>query len=185
MAIPPDDKDWTWVLERPCPDCGFDSSTREKTDLGRDIRASAESWQRVMSRHDVRVRPTEDRWSPLEYGCHVRDLFAIFDRRLVLMLSETNPTFENWDQDTTAAEDRYETQHPGTVAGQLYTAASALADRFEHVREEQWQRPGTRSNGSMFTVESLGMYLIHDPVHHLWDVSGALGRLGGRAGGTA
>ena len=21
--VPPDTKDWTWVLERPCPDCGF------------------------------------------------------------------------------------------------------------------------------------------------------------------
>lgn len=25
MAITPDTKDWTWVLERPCPECGFDT----------------------------------------------------------------------------------------------------------------------------------------------------------------
>jgi hypothetical protein len=24
--IVPDTKDWTWVLERPCPECGFDAS---------------------------------------------------------------------------------------------------------------------------------------------------------------
>ena len=24
MAIIPDTKNWTWVLERPCPECGFD-----------------------------------------------------------------------------------------------------------------------------------------------------------------
>ena len=24
MPIVPDDKNWTWVLERPCPECGFD-----------------------------------------------------------------------------------------------------------------------------------------------------------------
>ena len=23
--IVPDDKDWTWVLERVCPECGFDA----------------------------------------------------------------------------------------------------------------------------------------------------------------
>jgi hypothetical protein len=103
----------------------------------------------------------------------VRDLFKIFDRRLVLMLSEDNPTFDNWDQDATAAEGSYETQRPGTVSSELYEAASVLADRFDDVREGQWERPGTRSNGSLFTVESLGTYLIHDPVHHLWDVSGA------------
>ena len=26
MPIVPDDKDWTWVLQRPCPECGFDAS---------------------------------------------------------------------------------------------------------------------------------------------------------------
>jgi DinB superfamily len=172
VAITPDDKDWTWVLERPCPQCGFDASTRKGTDLGHDIRETAESWRQVMSRRDVGKRPAEDRWSPLEYGCHVRDLFKVFDRRLVLMLSEDNPTFENWDQDATAAESNYEAQDPGSVSKELSEAASVLAGRFDGVEEGQWERPGTRSNGSLFTVESLGLYLIHDPVHHLWDVSG-------------
>ena len=27
MPIEPDTKDWTWVLERPCPECGFDASS--------------------------------------------------------------------------------------------------------------------------------------------------------------
>ena len=26
---PGDDKDWTWVLERPCPECGFDAGALE------------------------------------------------------------------------------------------------------------------------------------------------------------
>ena len=32
MTITPDAKDWTWVLERPCPECGLDTSsfTREQ-----------------------------------------------------------------------------------------------------------------------------------------------------------
>ena len=25
MSITPDTKDWTWVLERPCPECGFEA----------------------------------------------------------------------------------------------------------------------------------------------------------------
>jgi hypothetical protein len=27
MAIVPDDKNWTWVLERPCPECDFSADT--------------------------------------------------------------------------------------------------------------------------------------------------------------
>jgi hypothetical protein len=25
VTIVPDTRDWTWVLERPCPDCGLDA----------------------------------------------------------------------------------------------------------------------------------------------------------------
>ena len=38
------------------------------------------------------------------------------------------------------------------------------------VAPEQWQRAGRRSNGSVFTVASLGTYYLHDVVHHLHDV---------------
>ena len=50
-------------------------------------------------------------------------------------------------------------------------AASQLADSFAAVRPEQHARPGTRSDGARFTVETFARYLIHDPVHHLWDVT--------------
>jgi hypothetical protein len=30
---------------------------------------------------------------------------------------------------------------------------------------------GFRSDGAQFTVESFGRYLLHDPIHHLWDVA--------------
>jgi hypothetical protein len=36
----------------------------------------------------------------------------------------------------------------------------------------QWQRTGSRSDGADFTVESFARYFIHDPVHHLYDVTG-------------
>jgi hypothetical protein len=38
------------------------------------------------------------------------------------------------------------------------------------VPHDGWGRRGTRSNGDVFTVESLGRYHLHDVVHHLWDV---------------
>jgi hypothetical protein len=41
------------------------------------------------------------------------------------------------------------------------------------VSGDQWQRTGRRSDGACFTVESFARYLVHDAVHHLYDVTGA------------
>ena len=169
-GIVPDTKNWTWVLERRCGDCGFDSSTFDATQTGPAVRDIGQRWQAVLARGDVAVRPRPDVWSPLEYACHTRDVFRIFDTRVGLMITEDGPHFANWDQDATAVEDRYDLQDPAIVADELLTAANALADRFDAVQSDQWGRPGYRSDGSAFTVDSLARYLMHDPVHHLWDV---------------
>jgi hypothetical protein len=38
------------------------------------------------------------------------------------------------------------------------------------VGDGQWDRRGLRSNGSQFTVLTLGQYFLHDLAHHLVDV---------------
>ncbi len=174
MAIEPDTKDWTWVLERPCGECGFDARRIARADIPRIVRANAAAWGDVLAGPGARSRPSADRWSPLEYGCHVRDVFRVFDRRLHLMLEEDGPTFANWDQDATAVDERYDAQDPAVVAGEVRAAAETLAGRFEAVSDAAWARPGTRSDGARFTVDSLGRYLVHDPIHHLHDVGAAM-----------
>jgi hypothetical protein len=137
------------------------------------IRAAAAAVEReLITRPDVRERSASNVWSPLEYGCHVRDVFRRFDRRLEQMLTEDDPRFENWDQDAAAVELRYGEQDPVPVADELERAAVRIADRFAAVEGEQWARPGRRSDGARFTVESLARYLVHDAVHHVWDLTG-------------
>jgi hypothetical protein len=171
VSIEPDTKDWTWVLERPCPECAFDASAVSVEDVPTMIRENAAMWPAVLARPDARTRPRADRWSPLEYACHVRDVFRLYDVRLHLILDEDDPTFDNWDQDETAVADRYGEQDPETVGTDLVAAAGLLADSFASVRPDQYERRGTRSDGARFTVETFARYLIHDPVHHLWDVT--------------
>jgi hypothetical protein len=172
LPIVPDDKDWTWVLERPCPECAFNASGLPSTEVAPLIRANAAAWAAVLAQPvgTLRARPRDDCWSPLEYACHVRDVFRLFDRRLGLMLAEDNPLFLNWDQDRTAVDDRYNEQDPAEVAADLAEAADALATSFEGVQGEHWARRGRRSDGADFSVESFGRYMIHDPIHHLHDV---------------
>jgi len=170
MAIVPDTKDWTWVLKRRCPECGFDASAVAFSDVPDLIRANVAAWPAVLRRDDVRERPDDSTWSPLEYAAHVRDVFERFSARLAQLLHEDDPEFENWDQDAAAVAGRYAELDPAEVAAQLERNGLALADAFEAVPPDSTGRTGRRSDGAVFTVESLSRYLIHDPVHHLWDV---------------
>ena len=170
-AIVPDTKDWTWVLDSPCPECGFDAHAVGLAGIGDTVRGTLPRWESALARPDVSVRPDPATWSVLEYGAHVRDVFRIFDGRLASMLDEDDPLFANWDQDATAIEDDYAHQDPAVVARQLAEAGAAIAARFDGVGAGQWERTGRRSNGSVFTVRTLGQYFLHDVVHHLRDVN--------------
>ena len=171
-ALEPDDKDWTWVLERVCPECNYDVRTFPVAEVGGLIRANAGAFAAELSKHAATAthRSRADRWSLLEYGCHVRDVYVLYLERLDLMLTHDGPQYPNWDQDATAVEQNYQAQDPTTVAAELVAAAEALARRFDGVSGAQWERTGFRSDGAEFTVESFARYLLHDPEHHLWDV---------------
>ena len=170
-AIVPDDKDWTWVLEQAC-DCGVDSREIPGSAVAGLLPGIVQRWQGVLARPaaELMQRPEPSVWSPLEYSCHVRDVFGVFGGRFALMLAEDGPEFENWDQDATARASDYPGQDPSAVAASLAAEASAVEQTLAGVREDQWDRVGYRSNGSVFTVDSLARYFVHDVLHHLHDV---------------
>jgi hypothetical protein len=78
--------------------------------------------------------------------------------------------FANWDQDAAAIEGRYWAEEPAQVAEQYAKAAAAAVATFSSVSGADWLRRGVRSNGSEFTVATLGVYFVHDLEHHLYDV---------------
>jgi DinB superfamily len=169
----PDTKDWTWTLSRPCPECGLSAGEIGLEEIATRAFVAAEEWVQILrSSPAVAARPKPQVWSPLEYGAHVRDVFRVFDARLMRMLAQDDPTFANWDQDEAAIKDRYAEQDPEDVADQLEAAAQTMVDHIRTLRPDQLGRTGRRSNGSEFTVVTLLQYFLHDVVHHLWDVTG-------------
>ncbi|WP_284987281.1 DinB family protein [Arthrobacter sp. fls2-241-R2A-172] len=172
MPINPDEKDWTWVLSEPCNECGFDPATVTPSTVPGTVLNMLPRWRAVLRREDVAVRPNDHTWSTLEYACHVRDVFSLFDQRLNLMLSEDDAQFANWNQDQAAIDGEYGSADPRTVADELEAEGATIAESFARVREEDWERTGTRSNGSAFTVLTFSQYFLHDVVHHLHDVDG-------------
>ena len=169
MSIVPDDKNWTWVLERPCNECGFDASKFEPTTAPQAIFTNTAEWAAILAQAAAPLRPRGDVWSALEYGCHVRDVFRLYSVRLRLMLELDNPTFDNWDQNETAVTDCYDQQDPAVVARELVEAGHTLAHDFANVIGEQWARTGQRGDGAHFTIRTFAQYMIHDPIHHVHD----------------
>ncbi|MDF0530161.1 DinB family protein [Tsukamurella sp. 8F] len=170
MAIVPDEKDWTWVLGRACPDCGFDPAGVRPSALADRIAASADGWGPRLDAPDALARPDDATWSPLEYGCHVRDVHHIMRERLELILAQDDPVFDNWDQDAAAVERAYSSQDPAVVAVEIASAARLLEGAYRRVPDGSWQREGRRTGGSRFTAQTLGVYALHDLEHHRMDV---------------
>lgn len=171
MSIEPDTKDWTWVVDRPCPDCGFDPASVTPEQLPDRLHENTRGWYAMLADADFAVRPAPHVWSRLEYACHVRDVHRVFAERVRLMLDRDDPEFDSWDQDATAVEEVYGEQDPAEVGTALVERAADAASVYASVHSDQWQRTGRRGNGAAFTVESIGRYHLHDVVHHLWDVS--------------
>ncbi|MDN5796887.1 MAG: DinB family protein [Intrasporangium sp.] len=171
----PDTADWTWVLTRRCPDCGFDPDQVGPPGFASVIREMGQRYAAVLGRDDVARRPSAGVWSPLEYCCHVRDVCDVMRGRLEQILSgdgRRTVRFADWDQDAAAAQERYWRSDPVTVRGELTAALGLAADAFERPHGAQWDWPALRSNGSEFTCHTLGAYFLHDLRHHLWDVRG-------------
>jgi hypothetical protein len=175
-SIEPDTKDWTWVLERPCADCGYDARAVRRVELADRLEDNAASWPGLLAAPRAADRPAAGVWSPLEYAAHVRDVHRVFAGRVSAMLTSDDPLFENWDQDAAAVLGAYGDQDPVEVGAELVEAAAEVGGLYRTVTGEQWDRAGTRSNGSVFTVDSLARYHLHDVEHHLADVAGTRAR---------
>ncbi|MGY4721666.1 DinB family protein [Naumannella huperziae] len=130
MVIAPDTKDWTWVINDPCPECGFDPASVTRDNLVARMTAALEPWSAILQREDVRVRPDPDTWSEGEYGAHIADVCEVMAGRIALILAEDDPEFANWDQDRAAAEGDYPSRDP-----------QRTADQIAGVSGERWNAP--------------------------------------------
>ena len=152
MEPEPDTKDWTWTLSRRCPECGLSAGEVDPAAIPERAFVAAEEWVAILrSSPAVRERPQPDVWSPLEYGAHVRDVYRLFDARLVQMLTEDEPTFANWDQDETAISAGYAEADPEEVADELEAAAQTFVARL----------PCTRTEPALAPRSSIGRGRVH------------------------
>ena len=68
-----------------CDQCGFVYDLSRAPDAARDISAAAAELADILrdGRTDPRTRREPEVWSPLEYGCHLRDVLLVQRERVL------------------------------------------------------------------------------------------------------
>ncbi len=124
----------------------------------------------------LRARPEPDVWSPLEYSCHVRDVFDVQRERTLLALAEETPVFVPMGRDQRVVDLRYNEQEPTVVAAELQGAAGMLAETFDGLDEAAWERTGIYNwpTPTERDLIWLARHTVHEGLHHLRDVDAGL-----------
>jgi hypothetical protein len=156
-----------------CEECGFDYAAVPAATVSGRLRSFGSRYATALGgAPNPRRRPADGVWSPLEYACHVRDVFDVQRQRLALALREQEPVFVPMERDERAVRDAYNEQNPSTVLADLAAAAHALADAVDALSEAElarvgvypWPQPQARS------LLWLGRHSVHEGEHHLLDI---------------
>ena len=176
--------DGNWEVPGPgwvCPECGFDFDATvpvRAADLVREFPARYRvPLERALPGEDLdallRARPAGGGWSALEYACHTRDGFTLYEQRIAVTLATDRPVFPRMHRDQLAIDDAYNRQHPAYVADSLAETAASLARALDAVPADGWARVGVREDLPM-SVDWMARNVVHEGQHHLLDVGRAL-----------
>ena len=167
----------------PCPECWYDYAPLDHSQIIAAVTSLADQYRLVLasvSRRRVSKRSGPAIWSPLEYGCHVRDMLRFQRERVMAAQAQDRPVFESMRRDERAVEERYNAQDPLVIADEVGTAASLLAETLGALDERGWLRVGVYPwpEPQARTVEWVTRWTAHELAHHLFDIHRLLGSPG-------
>lgn len=161
------------MIER-CEECGF------SYDLDRAGAVPADLHERVAEiaailrggDTDLRIRRQPAVWSPLEYGCHLRDMLLVQRERVLAARRMDRLDCSPMGRDERVEHDGYAEQEPGDVARQLADAAQLLGHVLDLLGADDLDRtvvyhyPQTRER----SLRWVAMHTLHEAQHHLLDI---------------
>lgn len=157
-----------------CAQCGFeyDLATAESAGPAIVVGVSQVAGLLRAREPDLRHRPATDTWSPLEYGCHLRDVLLVQRERVLAARRVDTPSFEPMGRDERVDHDGYVGQDPGAVARQMTDAAAMFANVLARLDDTEWERgvvynyPSTQER----SLRWVAVHTLHEVRHHLLDV---------------
>jgi DinB family protein len=157
-----------------CDECGFVYELDIASAAGAAIVEGAGELAGLMRDPavDLRSRRQPAAWSPLEYGCHLRDVFLVQRERVLAARRVDRPEFDPMGRDERVEHDGYAEQDPGDVARQLTDAAQLLANVLSRLGPEEWDRTVTYSypQQAQRSLRWVAVHTMHEVRHHLLDV---------------
>ncbi len=158
----------------PCAECGFTYDLRQAATAGDDICAGAAEVVVLLCNNvvDVRLRARPDVWSPLEYGCHLRDVLLVQRERVLAARRVNGADCTSMGREERAEHDGYNEQDPIGVARQLADAATLFSNVLARLTADDWDRtvvyhyPETSER----PLRWVAVHTAHEVQHHLGDV---------------
>ena len=157
-----------------CPVCGFVWDDVDPATVPSRVRTATTAMAEVLRTHPdaMTQRPSPERWSGVEYACHVRDVCWNLRDRIVLGAVEDVPIPHGLHTDDRIAMGLYTRDTPEITAGDLVVAGDVVARTMECLPPELaertliygWPRVAER------TLHWVAAQLLHECEHHLDDV---------------
>ena len=163
--------------------CGFNDASVAVEDIEDRVHQGVERIAAVLTSGGITntVRPSQGRWSNLEYTAHVRDVLPTIRDRLVLGLVEDNPEFKSLYRDERISLGLYRKDTESAVLKELQAAANMFGrlftgiDSVAHSRLVQYGSPDPAPR----TLVWMGKQAVHEVEHHLEDMMENTAQVGG------
>ena len=156
-----------------CPICGFKWDSITSADVAPRLDVSSDNFAQVLEGAGelVDVRPSPDRWSILEYGSHLRDVFLSIRERMILAAVLDEPTGNAIYREERVNLGLYALDTASVVASELRMSARLLARTFAALPDGYQERTLIYSpvTPKHVTILWLTAQAIHECEHHLDD----------------
>lgn len=121
---------------------------------------------------DVRTRRESGVWSPLEYGCHLRDVLIVQRERVLAARRRERTSCEPMGRDERVEHDGYAQQEPADVARQLAMAAQLFANVLNRISPDDWDRTVLYNypRQSERSLRWVSVHTLHEVRHHTLDI---------------
>lgn len=156
-----------------CRGCGFTYDVDEADAASTAIRTGAATLADLVEPGGdvVTRRAAPERWSPLEYACHVRDVLLVQRERVLRARREEAPTCAPMGRDERVAHDGYAEQAPADVARQLRDAALLFGNVLDRLGPDDWDRTVVYNYPERWerSLRWVAVHTVHEVHHHLGD----------------